>query len=181
MRCSTVLRDSGRKFSFLLGLGSVLCCVMHAQTVRTSFQPGLDFSKFHTYRWVQIKGVHPDPNVDAQIKESVDSRLAKKGLTKTNGAADLYVDYQVAISKAERWQTYEDWSSVGALDGRIPMRKQVTIEVGTLIIDIYASAAKQLVWSGRANKVLDPNSSPEQRKKNIDNAAQNLLKNYPPK
>jgi len=170
-----------KRFSLVFGLGSVLCCVMHAQTVRTSYQPGLDFSKFHTYRWVEIKGVHPDPNVDAQIKELIDSQLAKKSLTKTNGDADVYVDYQVAISKAQTWQTYEDWSSAALLDGRIPMRKEVAIDVGTLIIDIYDSAAKQLVWSGRANKTLDPNSSREQRKKNIDKAVQNLLNNYPPK
>jgi hypothetical protein len=169
------------KFSFALGLGSVLCCVMHAQTARTSYQPGLDFSKFHTYRWVEIKGVHPDPDVDAQIKQSIDSQLAKKKLTKKDGETDLYVDYQVAISKATKWQTYEDWSSAALLDGRIPMRKEVTIDLGTLIIDIYDSTAKKLVWSGRASKTLDPNSSREQRKKNVDKAAQKLFENYPPK
>jgi uncharacterized protein DUF4136 len=169
------------KFSLAVGLGSMLCCVMQAQTVRTSYQPGLDFSKFHTYRWVEIKGVHPDPNVDAQIKQSIDSRLAKKGLTKTDGEADLYVDYQVAISKARTWRTYEDWGSAALLDGRIPMRKEVAIDLGTLIIDIYDSTVKKLVWSGTASKTLDPNSSPEQRKDNIDKAAHNLLLNYPPK
>jgi hypothetical protein len=169
------------KFSLALGLGSVLCCVMHAQTVRTSYQPGLDFSKFHTYRWVEIKGSHPDPDVDAQIKQSIDSQLAKKKLTKKDGEVDLYVDYQGAISKTTTWQTYEDWSSAALLDGRIPMRKEVTIDMGTLIIDIYDSAAKRLVWSGRASKTLDPNSSQEQRKKNIDKAAQKLFENYPPK
>jgi hypothetical protein len=170
-----------KKFSLVLGLGSVLCCVMHAQTVRTSYQPGLDFSKFHTYRWVEIKGVHPDPDVDAQIRKSIDSQLAKKKLTKTDGEADLYVEYQLAISKTTTWRTYEDWSSAALLDGRIPMRKEVTIDVGTLIIDIYHPTEKKLVWSGQASKTLDPNSSPEQRKKNIDRAAQKLLENYPPK
>jgi Domain of unknown function (DUF4136) len=169
------------KFRLALGLGSVLCCVMHAQTVRTSYQPGLDFSKFRTYRWVEIKGVHPDPDVDAQIKQSIDSQLAKKKLTKKDGEADLYVDYQTAISKATTWQTYEDWSSAALLDRRIPMRKEVTIDVGTLIIDIYDSTAKKLVWSGRANKTLDLNSRREQRKKNIDKPAQKLFENYPPK
>jgi Domain of unknown function (DUF4136) len=162
-------------------LGSVLCCVMHAQTVRTSYQPGLDFSTFHTYRWVEVRGVHPDPDVDAYIKQSIDSQLAKKKLTKTDGEADLYVDYQVSISKATTWQTYEDWSSAALLDGRIPMRKEVTIDVGTLILDMYDSTAKKLVWSGRANKMIDPNSSREERKKSIDKAAQKLLSNYPPK
>lgn len=167
------------KFSLAVGLGSVLCCVMHAQTVRTSYQPGLDFSKFHTYRWVEIKGVHPDPDVDAQIKQSIDSQLAKNKLTKKDGEVDLYVDYQTAISKTTTWQTYEDWSSAALLDGRIPMRKEVTITLGTLIIDIYDSTAKKLVWSGSASKTLDPNSSQEQRKKNIDRAAQKLFQNYP--
>ncbi len=169
------------KFSLALGLGSVLCCVMHAQTVKTSYQPGLDFSKFHTYRWVEIKGVHPDPDVDAQIRKSIDSQLAKKKLTKTDGEADLYVEYQLAISKTTTWRTYEDWSSAALLDGRIPMRKEVTIDVGTLIIDIYLPTAKKLVWSGQASKTLDPNSSQGQRKKNIDKAAQSLFKDYPPK
>jgi hypothetical protein len=61
------------------------------------------------------------------------------------------------------------------------MRKEITIDVGTLIIDIYDSAAKKLVWSGQANKTLDPKSSPEQRLKNIDKGVQSLLSNYPPK
>jgi len=61
------------------------------------------------------------------------------------------------------------------------MRKEVTIKVGTLIIDIYNSTTKKLVWSGHANKALDPNSSREQMQQAIDKAAQNLLVNYPPK
>jgi hypothetical protein len=59
-------QEARKTFCLVLGLGSVLCCVMHAQTARTSYQPGLDFSKFHTYRWVEIRGVHPDPDVDAK-------------------------------------------------------------------------------------------------------------------
>src|SRR5258708_15481090 len=98
------------KFSLALGLGSVLCCVMHAQTVRTSYQPGLDFSKFHTYRWVEIKGVHPDPDVDSQIRKSIDSQLAKKKLTKTDGEADLYVENQLPTSKTPPCQTYHNYS-----------------------------------------------------------------------
>src|ERR1700758_1650161 len=165
-----------KRFYLMLGLWSVLCCVMHAQTVRTSYQPGLDFQKFHTYQWVEIKGVHPDPNVDAQIKESIDSQLAKKNLTKTDGEADLFVDYQTAISKTTTWQTYEDWTSAALLDGRIPMRKPVTIDVGTLVVDMYDTAAKKLVWSGTEAKAIDPDGSPKQKQKVI----QALLKGYPP-
>lgn len=173
-------RRTRRTLAF--ALGSLLCSVLLAQTVRTSYQPGLDFSKFHTYRWVEIKGMHPDPDVDATIKQSIDSQLAKRNLTKTGAeTADLYVDYQTAISKSTKWETYEDWSSAALMDGRIPQRREVTIEVGTLIVDLYDAPEKRLVWSGHAAKTLDVKSSLEQRKKNIDRAAQNLFKNYPPK
>jgi hypothetical protein len=125
--------------------------------------------------------MHPTPDVDAEIKQSIETQLAKKKLAKRDGEADIYIDYQAAISKTITWQTYEDWSSAALLDGRIPMRKAVTIEQGTLIIDIYDSTAKKLVWSGRASKTLDMNSSREQRKKNINKAVKKLFENYPPR
>ena len=161
-------------------VGVLLCCVAHAQTVRTSYTPGVDFSKFHTYRWVEIKGQPPDPILDAQIKQSIDSQLAAKGLKKADDSADLSVDYQTAISKIQHWETYEDWTVTGP-EARLPQRRQVTIDVGTLVLDMYDTAAKQLVWTGRAHKTIDPNASPEDRQKNLDNAAKKLLADFPPK
>jgi len=56
-----------------------------------------------------------------------------------------------------------------------------TISVGTLVLDIYDPAVKQLVWTGRATKTLDPSKDPQKIQKNIDKAMAKLLKNYPPK
>ena len=165
-----------------VALGCLLCSVALGQTVtvRKSYTPGVDFSKYHSYKWVEIKGQHSDPSLDAQIKQSIDSQLAAKGLTKADDSGDLSVDYQTAISKVEQWETYEDWSTTGP-EARLPQRKQVTIDVGTLVLDMYDTAAKQLVWTGRAHKVIDPNSSPTDRQKNLDNAAKKLLTDFPPK
>lgn len=175
-------QQSRNKFGLAVAFAPLLCCVMHAQTVRTSYVPGTNFSKYHTYTWFTIKGgEHPDQSVDAQIKQSIDSQLAARGLAKINGPADLNVEYQVAISKMQTWQVYEDWGSAALLDGRIPQRKKVTLNVGTLVLDMYDPSAKELVWTGQANKTLDPKSSREQRQKAIDKAAKSLLKEYPPK
>ena len=163
-----------------LAVGCLLCCVVPAQTVRTSYTAGVDFSKYHTYKWVEIKGQHPDPSLDAQIKQSIDSQLAAKGLAKAENSADLSVNYQTAVSKVEKWETYEDWSDTG-VDARLPHRRQVTIDVGTLVLDMYDTVAKQLVWTGRAHKTINPNSSPEDRQKNLDKAAKALLTDFPPK
>lgn len=170
-----------KKFNWALALGFLSCCVVLAQNVTTSHVPGIDFSKYHTYTWVVIKGgEHPDPSVDAHIKQLIDSQLAAKGLTKTAGAADLGVDYQLAVSKVQTWQTYEDWGSAAPGDARLPMRKKVTIDKGTLVIDIYDMPAKHLVWTGDAKKTIDPNSSREAKQKIIDKAVKALLGDFPP-
>ena len=150
----------------------------------TSYVPGVDFSKYHTYRWVEVKGQHPDSSLDAQIKQAVDSQLQTKGLTKTNdGTADLNVDYQAAISQKQEWQKYDDWTQTGATGqpGAQQQQKLVTIDVGTLVIDMYDTAGKELVWTGRAHKAIDENSSQKDRQKNLNNVAAQLLKSFPPK
>lgn len=170
------------KLCLTLTLGCLLCCVTLAQTVTTGRAAGVNFSKYHTYKWVAIKGQHFDPSVDAQIKQSIDSQLADRGLTKAEDGADLDVAYQVAIAQEEKWQAYEDWASESTFgEQRFPQRKLVTIEIGTLVIDMYDTAVKERVWTGRATKVLDPNSSQKDRQRNFDKAAKKLLAKFPPK
>src|ERR1700730_2035522 len=94
----------------LMVVGIVLLAgaALSAQDVKYNFMPGTDFSKFHTYKWVPIEGAsHPNQIADAEIKSSVDSQLAGKGLTKTDGdKADLLVGYQVAVDKEKQWNAY---------------------------------------------------------------------------
>jgi hypothetical protein len=167
-----------------LALGCLLCGVTLAQeiTTTTSHAPGIDFSKYHTYRWVEVKGQHPDSTLDAEIKQTVDSQLLTKGLTKTNDAtADLGVDYQTAISQKQEWQSYEDWTQTGLPGQNMTQHRQLIIDVGTLVIDMYDTAGKLLVWRGKAEKAIDVHSSQEERQKNLHNAAKQLLKSFPPK
>ena len=55
------------------------------------------------------------------------------------------------------------------------------IDVGTLVVDMYDTGAKQLVWTGSANKAIDLNSSRDERQKILEKATKSLLKNFPPK
>src|ERR1700757_1498877 len=97
MRRRQVLRASPSILALALAL--VATGTLTAQDVKSNFMPGTDFSKYHTYKWVSIEGnSHPNQIVDAEIKQSVDSQLATKGLTKTDGdKADLFVGYQTAV------------------------------------------------------------------------------------
>jgi Domain of unknown function (DUF4136) len=164
-----------------LGAALMACVVTTGQDVRYNYMPGTDFSKYHTYKWVSIEGGgHPNQIVDAEIKQSVDSHLASKGLTKTDSdKADLYIGYQIAVDQEKQWNGFG--MGGGIRWGGMASASSSTIAVGTLVLDMYDPSTKQLVWTGNATKTLDPSSSQEKNQKNLNKAMQKLLKNYPPK
>jgi len=169
---------------FVLSLFTVLfsaCAAASGQDVKTNYMPGTDFSKYHSYTWVNIeKGAHPNQIVDAQIKQAVDQQLSAKGMTKTdNEKADLYVGYQIAVDQEKQWNAYG--MGGGVRWGGMGSATSSTINVGTLVLDMYDPATKQLVWTGNATKTIDPSSSQEKNQKNLDKTMEKLLKNYPPK
>jgi hypothetical protein len=165
-------------FGMVLAMALMTSFVTLAQDVRTDYMPGTDFSKYHTYKWVAIKGgAHPNQIVDAQIKQAVDSQLSAKGLTKTDSDnADLLVGYQTAVDQEKQWNSF---GGVGW--GGMATATSSTINVGTLVLDMYDPAPKQLVWTGKATKTIDPSKSQEKNQKNLDKAMEKLLKDFPPK
>src|ERR1700756_4846835 len=103
-------------FSLMLGM------LASAQDVRTNYMPGTDFSKYHTYAWVdEVKGVprvggQPDQILDAQVKQAVDSQMAAKGLTKVvdGDRADLLLGYQLAIDREKQINGFANGGGRGA-------------------------------------------------------------------
>jgi hypothetical protein len=155
---------------------------LQAQDTTYNFMPGTDFSKFHTYKWVTIEGgAHPNQILDAEIRQAVDSQLASKGLVKVDSdTADLYVGYQTAVDQQKQWNAYGMGGGI-RWGGGMGTATSSTIDVGTLVVDMYDPPTKQLVWTGRATKTIDPSSNQEKNQKNLDKAVAKLLKHYPPK
>jgi len=90
--------------TMLVSLLLVTAGTLAAQDVRYNYMPGTDFSKYHTYKWVNIEGgAHPNQIVDAEIKQAVDSQLASKT---DSDKTDLLVGYQVAVDKEKEWNAY---------------------------------------------------------------------------
>ena len=171
----------------------LFCCGVSAlaQDVRYNFAPGTDFSKYKTYKWVQVPDAkYPDQLLDGQIKQAIDSQLSLKGLTKTDDDnADLYVAYQLSINQETQWNAYGTggmgmgygrWGRLGMGMGSATATSS-TINIGTLVLDLYDVAAKQQVWRGDATKTLNPSKDPQKNQKNLQKAMAKLLKNYPPK
>jgi len=180
-------RNSMGRFCPALVLALLSCSAIYGQDVITNYLPGTDFSKYRTYKWVTVgpTGV-PDQILDTQIKQSIDSQLAAKGLTKVDGdKADLLVRYQVAVDREKQWNA----TGIGDIFRSPGISTAVgsatatssNIDVGTLVLDLYDPAAKQLVWTGHATKTISPSKDPQKNQRNIDKAMQKLLKNFPPR
>jgi hypothetical protein len=164
-----------------------------AQDVRYNFDQKTDFSRFKTYKWVELKNAqNPGDLLDKQIKGAFDAQLSAKGLTKVeDDAANLFVGYQVAISQEKEFTSYNtDWGYGGGWyrggwyggypGGGMTTGQTSTIHVGQLVLDMYDSANRDLVWRGLGSKTIDAKAKPEKQQKNLNKTVTKMLKNYPP-
>jgi hypothetical protein len=166
-----------------------------AQDVRYNFAKDAKFSDYKTYKWVDIKGSDQVNQITQdQIKKSIDSQLASKGLTKTDSDdADLYIGMQTAVGTEKQFNSYSTgwgmgpgwgggWYGYGGgMQSTTTSGSTSTIYIGQLGLDMYDSKGKDLVWRGIASKTIDPKAKPDKQEKNINKAVAKLLKNYPPK
>jgi Domain of unknown function (DUF4136) len=169
------------KLGFGLVLTLVACNVVLAQDVTTNSMPGTNFSQFHTYKWVAIRGAtYPNQILDQEIKDAINTQLSQKGLTMTTGEkADLYVGYQTAVDQQKQWNAY-GMGGGWRFGGGMGTATSSTIDIGTIVVDMYDPSTKQLVWTGRATKTLNPSKNQQKNMENLNKAMQKLLKNYPP-
>lgn len=174
-----------------LALGMLSVCSATAQDVRYNFDKDTDFTRFKTYRWVELKDAAKlDSLRDKSIKESIDTQLAQKGLQKTDSdSADLLVAYQAAVGSEKQFTSYSSgWGYGGGWyrggwygpTGATTTGQTSTIYTGQLALDMYDSQNHDLVWRGVVSKTIDPEAKPEKQEKNLNKAVTKLLKNYPP-
>jgi hypothetical protein len=170
----------------------LIAAVAYGQDVSYNFDQQADFTKYKTYKWVEVaEAEQVDPLTAQQITAAFEKQLALKGLTKATGdQADLSVAYQVALSKEKQINTMNSgmygagWGPRyygGYYGGGMSTTTTSTIFVGSVALDMYDTAAKNLVWRSIASKQIDAKASPEKREKNLNKGAAKMLKNFPPK
>src|SRR6201998_3563470 len=155
-----------------------------AQDVTYNFDRDTDFSKFKSYKWVNIKSVQQVDDITArEIAVVIDAEMAKKGLLKTDSDyADLYIGYQTALSRQTPWKAYHDgWGYGPGWGGGLDAMAEASIHAGQLDLDMYAATEKKLVWRGAVSNAIELKLNVERSEKKIQKSVEKLLKNYPPK
>ncbi|SRR6266436_5877642 len=179
-------------FLFLFCAPACLPGLATAQNATYNYARGVDFSFYRTYQWVDIEGAAaPDRVLDGQIRQAIDAQLAAKGFTKSTQGAQLYLAYQMSFRREKQIGQYirggagghgPGWD-YGCIYGAIysgaamSVEPNSTIQFGNLVLDIYDSAFKELLWRGNVSKTTNP----EQKGYNLNKGVAKLLRNFPPK
>jgi Domain of unknown function (DUF4136) len=119
-----------------------------------------------------------DQLINQEIKRAVDEQLAQKGLTKVDKSADLHVGYHAAIRQEQSlYVSGMGWG--GGWDGSVQGQTS-SVPIGTIVVDLYDPAQKQLIWRGDATKTIDLKKDPDKNYRSLQKAMAKLFKNYPP-
>ena len=124
-----------------------------------------------------------DQLINQEIKQAIDEQLAQKGLAKVDKNADLQLSYHAAIRQEQSlYLSGMGWNGSGRggwWDGSVQGQTS-NIPIGTIVVDLYDPAQKQLIWRGDATKTIDLKKDPDKNYKNLQKAMAKLFTNYPP-
>ncbi len=167
-----------------VGVTASACATMN---VSSHVEHGLDFSRYHTWKWVQADAL---PATDARMDNAffrdhfqgaVERELAARGLVQTEAdsdAGDLLVHYHANI--APRIAVASGDQTSGACYDENCNVRVFESEVGTIVIDVVDGRTNRLIWRGWAQStvagVLD---HPQTFQKRIQEAVKRMFERFP--
>ena len=162
-----------------IGIALLTATATFAQQVKTDYDRSANFSQYKTYSWEKVQT--EDPLWVERIKGAVNSALAAKGLTEAPSGGDVSI---VAIEMTQNQQTLDTfyngfgrgWRWGGGFGDATT--KVENYKVGTLVVDLFDTNSKKLIWRGSSSDALSDKS--DKNIKNLDKGVQKMLKNFPP-
>jgi Domain of unknown function (DUF4136) len=155
----------------------VLTSVAFSREIKVDYDHHANFSQYKTYSWGKVET--QNPLWDDRIKEAIDRELAKKGWTEVASGGDVTVMAIGTTRDQPTLQTFYDgfpgwrWGGFGEATTLVEH-----YEVGTLIIDIFDSRDKQLIWRGSASDTLP--DKPDKAIKDLQKSVDKMFDNFPP-
>ena len=158
----------------------VLTAASLAQQVKTDYDRDANFSKYKTFSFEKIQT--EDPLWVDRIKSAVGASLTARGLSQVDSGGDISVVAVGMTKTQQRLDTfYNGFGGGWRWGGRFgdATTTTETYQVGTLVVDLFDSNTKELLWRGSASGTVSNKS--DSNIKNLDKGVQKMFKNYPPK
>jgi len=149
-----------------------------AQQVKTDYDRSANFSQYKTYSWSSVKT--KDPLLVDRIKSAVNSALSAKGLTQADSGGDLTINAMEITKNKQTLNTFYDggfggWRWGGFGDATTTTE---TYKVGALVVDLFDTQSKELVFRGSSSDTLSNNS--DKNIKNLNKGVEKIFKHFPP-
>jgi hypothetical protein len=161
-----------RMLSLLPPLVLALACAGPQVSVNHDYDRRADFASLRGYGWLPQPA--RDGFLDVRVRAAVDQQLAAKGYARWPIEPDFFVAYHVVAR--DRVEVEERGYGYGRL-GRTTRVSRST--EGTLILDVIHARTMQVLWRGHASGTLDPEASPEERDRRMNDAVARLLAAFP--
>jgi len=154
--------------------------------------PGADFDGYQTWEWYPRDPVSKaDPRLELNedlrkfIESSVEKQLADRGYKRSGFSPDLYVDYHLTLQDVANSQVVNNYYGQDYypdFELNIPGYQDTydyRWEEGSLLLMVFDSQSKQLVWRGLASTEVNTQGPRKEAKERIDKAVEKLAKEFP--
>ena len=170
----------------LMGMMLLFAGKLSAGQVKTDYDRDANFAQYKTYTWEQVKTQNP---LDAdRIKSAVNAALTAKGWTQVDSGGDVSVMAMEITHNQQTLNTYYDgfgggwgWRRFGGGGfgglGEATTTTE-TYKVGSLVVDLFDTKTKQLIWRGNSSDTLSNNSNKYIRY--LDKRVQKMFKRFAP-
>lgn len=174
-----------------------------AQRVRVDYDHACNFSRYKTYRWVELHETQsPDVQFPNQLMQGrivgfLQEALAGKQLTRVETGGDVLVGYSVKVSAEPQFTTFTDfagpgWGSWGwaasyccswgwgggGWGSAYSTTTTQTIWTGTLVVSLRDARRNQLVFQGVSSDTIS--SRAEKNAKRLQRGICEMFEKYPP-
>lgn len=179
-------------FNCVLAAAILACAasVASADQLKSDYDHGVDFFEYHTYSWGTVTTANPF--YVERIKQAVDESLRAKGwrMVPSGGESTIFAHDRVH-NEQELETTYVGiggwgggwgwgrWGGMGGMGGTSDATTDtVDVRVGRLVVDIFDSKSKALLWRGSATEDLSDNSGKNSKK--LAGDISKLFRDFPP-
>jgi uncharacterized protein DUF4136 len=156
----------------------VFTAASFAQQVKTDYDHSANFGQYKTYSWEKVQT--KDPLLVDRIKDAVNTALAARGWTQVDSGGDVSVVAMEITRNQQTVNTFYDGFGGGWRWGGFGDATTTTenYKVGTLVVDLFDTKSKNLIWRGSSSDTLSNNS--EKNTKNLDKGVQKMFAHFPP-
>lgn len=179
---------------FLCAVFLAVAPAASADNVRADWNHHINFSQFHTYSWGRVKV--SDPFDADRIKSAINHELQQKGWHEQASGGQVTISVTDRVHDEQQAETYYSglgggwgmgwgWGGWGwgpsGLGGFGESQATVhnNIPVDHMVIDMFDSQSKKLIWRGISQGEV--NNNPDKERQMIYHDINRLFYSFPPK